>query len=206
MKKNRYANVAVVVLCLVISVLALAKSNVAAFFQDPERIIVQERSFHKNTPLEISDIMVKGKSVRSEMKFTGDDKWLRDITFKINNKYSKPITYVQVNKDFPEVLHNGVMMQHQLFLGKHPVFNTPINSKPIKVMPGESLKASLENEYDEIKRVITFLDSTKVDSVGKITLRLSEVGFEDGTIFSGGNFFKRNPDQNASQKWLKVIE
>ena len=205
MKKNRHTNATIIVLCLVISVLALAKSDVTAFFQDPERIILQAKP-HEKDPIEIDDVMVRGKAVRFGEKFNDDDLWLRDITFKVTNKYSKPITYVQINIDFPEVLYNGVMMQHQMFLGRHPVFDKPASSKPVRIMPSESLKASLDKEYDGIKKAITFVDSSRISLIGKITLRLSEVGFEDGTVYSGGSMFRRNPDPNASSKWLKIIE
>jgi len=205
MRKKRYVNAMIIILCLVVSLLALAKSNVMAFLQDPERIILQSKP-HEKDPVEISDVKVKDKAVRLGEKFNEDGLWVRDTTFKVLNKHKKPITYIQINIDFPEILHNGVMMQHQMFFGRHPVFDKPVSSKPLRIMPGESIKASLDKEYDGIKKVIEFVDPSKVNFVGRIILRLSEVGFEDGTIYSGGDIYRRNPDPTALQKWLKIVE
>lgn len=205
MRKNRYMNATVIALSLIISALALAKSNVLAFLQDPERIILQARP-HEKDPVEISNILVGEKAVRFGEKFNSGETWLKGVTFKVTNKYTKPITYVQINIDFPEVLHNGIMMQHQMFLGRHPVFDKPVNSKPLRIPPGESLKASLDQEYEAIEKVITAIDSSKVGLINKITIRLSEVGFEDGTIYSGGDLYRRNPDSTSQSKWVKIIE
>lgn len=206
MKKTRQIKITRILWCLTVAVLTLATSDVLAFFHiQLERVIVQERP-HEKDPVEISDFVVSGQAIRAGDKFSASGQWLRDLTFKVTNKHSKPVTYVQVNLDFPEVRHNGVMMQHQMFLGRHPVFDKPINSKPLRIAPGESFSASLEDDYGEIKKSIEFVAPANANLVNKITLRLSEVGFEDGTIYSGGSIFRRNPDPNASRKWIKVVE
>ncbi len=220
MRHNHHTNVVVVVLCLIISgwafantdvtgLVALAKYNIVGLFQDQERIILLARP-DKKDPLEITEIKVKEseekeKVIRFGEKFIEDGQWLKKANFKIHNKHTKPITYVQINIDFPETEATGIMMQHQLFLGQHPVFKKPINATPLQIMPGESLEVSLAPEYGEIKKMIE-LRNPPIDYISKILIRLSEVGFEDGTIYSGEEIFRRNPDPNSFPKWLKVVE
>lgn len=188
-----------------VAVSTMPTFDVAAFFQNQERVIIQEQSFQKD-PIEISEVLVGDKAIRFGEKFAASELWLKETALKLTNKHSKPVTYVQINVDFPEVLHKGVMMQHQMFLGRHPMFDTPVNSKPVRILPGESAQMTFDKKYEEIKRTISFLDAAKVRLVSKITLRFSEAGFEDGTIYSGGNLYRRNPDPDASRKWIKITE
>lgn len=220
MKYNRYSSTVIVVICLVISswalantnvtgLIGLAKYNVAGFFQDQERIILLAKP-DKKDPLEITEIKIKEsdekeKAVRFGEKFIEDGQWLKKASFKIHNKYSKPITYVQINIDFPETEVTGIMMQHQLFLGQHPVFKKPLNAAPFQIMPGEFSEVSLASEYKEIKKMIE-LRNPSIEYISRILIRLSEVGFEDGTIYSGGEIFRHNPDPNGFPKWLKITE
>jgi hypothetical protein len=203
MRNNHYANVAIASLCLIISGWALAKSNVLGFLQDPERVILQARP-NKKDPLEITEIKVKEKAIRFEEKFTEDGQWLRDATFKIRNKYSKPITYVHIDIDFPETEATGIMMQRQLFLGQHPAPKRPSPRPPVRILPGESLEVSLASEFDGIKRMIERRNPS-INNISQILIRLNEVAFEDGTLYSGGNIYRLNPDPNGP-KWLKVVE
>ncbi len=204
MRNNRYVSTVTVVICSAISIWALTKSSVSGFFQDQDRVILQAKP-HENDPIEITEIKVKDKRVNFGENFAEDDKWLKQATFKIKNKYSKPITYIQINIDFPETASTGVMMQHQFFLGRHPVFDKPTTNTSLQIMPGESLEVSLASEYNEIKKMIERRNSP-INNIRKTLIRLSEVGFEDGTIYSGDNIFRRNPDPNGNPKWLKVIE
>src|SRR5262245_29684322 len=114
MRNNHYANVVTVASCLVISGWALAKSNVLGFPQEPEKVILQDVPIIGKDPLEITEIKVKGKAVKVAEKFVEDVEWLNDATFKLTNTYSKPITYIQINVDFPEIMRpeNGAVLQH----------------------------------------------------------------------------------------------
>ncbi len=204
MRNNQHANAIIAAICLVVSGWALAKSNFKELLQEPERAILQAKP-HEKDPLEITEVKVNERVVRLEEKFAENDKWLRHVAFKIRNKYSKPVTYVQINIDFPETEATGTMMQHQVFLGQHPDVKRPFPVPAFRIMPGETAEISLAEEYGEIKRMIE-LRNPSVDQISRILVRLSDVGFEDGTIYSGGNIFRRNPDANGRPKWLKVNE
>ena len=96
-------------------------------------------------------------------------------------------------------------MQHQVFLGQFSAYKMTAHNKPILLLPGETMEVSLNSEYDEIKRLVEFT-KRPIEDVTKITLRLSQVGFEDQTLYSGGSIVRRNPDPNGQPKWLPVIE
>lgn len=123
------------------------------FFRKILREIQQERSNPKD-PVELTEIKVREKSVRIKEKFTEDSEWIKKTTFKLRNKFSKTISYVQVNIDFPETEASGVMFQQQLFLGRHPVDGEPSNQQPLILLPNNSLDVSLDLEFASIKKMI----------------------------------------------------
>lgn len=213
MKHQRYIHITVISICLVISALALAntnlngvirfaKSTVPFLPQTIEREVQQERPNPKD-PVELVEIKVQGKAVRIKEKFLEDAEWIKKTGFKLKNRFSKTISYIQVNIDFPETETSGIMFQQQLFLGRHPVYGKPTQPQPLSLQPNESLDVSLASEFDSIKRMIERRHSP-IGSISKILIRLSDVGFDDGTIYAAGAFFKKNPDTNSPNKWIQI--
>ncbi len=213
MKRRRYINIAIIITCLIISALALAntdldrivriaKAAIPGGAQNLEREVQQDRP-HPKDPIELIEIKVQGKAVRLKEKFVEDWDWLKKATFKLKNKYSKTITFIQVNIDFPETLTSGVMMQQQLLLGRHPVYGRPTDPQPLALQPNESLDVSLVSEFDSIKRMIERRHSP-IAYISKIRISLQDVGFDDGTVYAAGSFYKRNPDASSPSKWLKI--
>src|SRR5262245_7831667 len=195
MRNNHYANVVTVASCLVISGWASAKSNVLGFLQEPEKVILQDVPFMGKDPLEIAEIKVKGKALKVAEKFVEDGEWLNEATFKLTNTYSKPITYIQVNVNFPEIELNGATSQHQIVLGRHPEY-TSDQTPELRILLGDSIEVSFASEYKEIKRGIELgvkLMKRPTNNISKIVIRLSEVAFDDDTLYSGERMHKRNP-------------
>lgn len=213
MKPQRYIHVAVTVICLAISAIALANTNLDGAIrfaksalpflpQNTEREIEQERPSPKD-PIELTQIKVHGKAVRLKEKFAEDNEWIKKTVLKIKNRYSKPISYIQVNVDFPETATSGIMLQQQFFLGRHPVNGEPRNQQPLGLMPNDSLDFSLAIDFDSIKEMIERRHSP-IGFISKIKIRLRDVAFEDGTVYTAGAFFKRNPDINSPRKWIQI--
>lgn len=213
MKHQRYIHVAITTVCLVISALALAntdlkriirlaKSTFPVTSQNSEREVEQARPNLKD-PIELVEVKIQGKAVRIKEKFLEDGEWIKKTVFKLKNKYSKTISYIQVNIDFPETATSGIMMQQQLSLGRHPVYGKPTHPQPLTLRPNESLDVSLAPEFDSIKRMIERRHSP-IGSISKILIRLQDVGFDDGTIYAAGALFKANPDVNSPNKWIKI--
>jgi hypothetical protein len=104
MRNKHYINVAIVAICLVINGWALAKSVVLGVLQNPEKVIIHKvPQIDGPDPLEITEIKVKGSERRAGEGFVEDGEWLNDTAFKLTNTYSKSITYLQLDVNFPEV-------------------------------------------------------------------------------------------------------
>jgi hypothetical protein len=156
-------------------------------------------------PVDIGDFRVNGKSVKADEEFEADADWLGNLTFSLKNKSEKTITFVLVDLTFPETASatGSPVALHQIMLGLWP--DSKAVRTPIRFGPGETTEVRLADQYEEIKSLLT-LTASSIARVTRIVVRLQEVMFEDGTLWSAGTSYKRNPDSNAPQKWIKVEE
>lgn len=177
--------------------------------QEP-RLRGKERAVNKafappSEPVEFAGLKVKEKAARLGDKFEGEGDWLRGVAFSIKNRADRPIVWARLDVTFPETAATGPVMLHQIFLGRRPDLPQTAAAAPLRLMPKETLEVSLAPEYDRIKRLIE-LRHASVELVHEVDLRLGEVLYEDGTLWSGGQLFKRNPDAGQPRKWLRVSE
>lgn len=159
----------------------------------------------KNEPIELAELKIKGKAVSLGDTFKGESDWLKNLTLKVKNKSEKPITLLQIDLDFPETSATGSIMMHQLFIGQSPDLGSTRDNQPLLLKPNESVSISLESEFADIKRLIE-LRQPPVENINRVVIRLGEVVFEDGTRYSGGSIFRRNPDANNPRKWVPVTD
>lgn len=94
-------------------------------------------------------------------------------------------------------------MTRQLFFGQRPDFTWTLNNPILYLAPNEMKEISLEPEYRGIKKLIE-LRQLPIEKIKKVVIRTSETMFEDGTLYSGGFIYRRNPDPNSGKKWLKI--
>jgi hypothetical protein len=215
MKHQRYIIFTVTFTCLMISLLALtntnlngvvgyAKSTIPFLPQSAEREVEQARP-ERNHPVELAEIKVQGKAVNIKERFLEDSEWIKKTEFKLKNKYTKTITYIQVNIDIPETLSSGIMMQQQLSFGRHPFYGELTDPQPLSLQPNESLDVALASEFDSIKKMVERRHAP-IGSISKILIRLKDVGFDDGTVYAAGAFFKKNPDPTSPHKSIQIKE
>ena len=95
------------------------------------------------TPVEIVSITLNGKEVRPGEKITGDDNWLRGISFTLKNISDRPVAGVIVGLEFPMpsgffmyALPYGVDMSHGDFRKE---------SSPPPLQPGQTVDVVLTN-------------------------------------------------------------
>ena len=157
----------------------------------------------KNEPVEVTELKIKDRAIGLGETFKGDIEWLKDLAFKVKNKSNKPITFLQIDLDFPETKATGSIMMHQLFIGQSPDITRTRTNSPLHLKPNESLSISLVPEYSGIKKLIE-LRQPSVENINKVVIRLGEVMFEDETRYSGGSIFKRNSDSSSPRKWVLV--
>ena len=207
MRNKYYVNVAIVAICLVISGWALAKSLVLGVLQNPDKVIIHKVPHIPGfgpDPLEITEIKVKGSERKAGEGFVEDGEWLNDTNFKLTNTYSKPITYLQLDVNFPQVTpkqYPEATLQYQILLVRHPIYKS--ERPELLIMPGDTIEVSLASYYEEMKGMIERLNYP-VNSLDRIEFNLCEAAFSDGTLYSGGRMHKRNPDPNAQRKWIEI--
>jgi len=77
-------------------------------------------------------------------------------------------------------------------------------SRPaLRLGPGESTEIRLAARYDDIKTLLQ-LKSTPPDSITNVVVRLHQVMFDDETLWSGGESYRRNPDTANPHKWIRI--
>ncbi len=179
-------------------------SSKVSRIQDNKKVV--EKHFALQTdPIEVIQPKIKTKAVKLGEAFEGESDWLEYVIFKVKNKSDKPITFFQIDLDFPETKATGSIMMHQIFAGQRPDFKSTLNNPPLYLKPGETMEISLKSEYNDIKKHIE-MRHPSVENINKLVVRTGDVVFEDGTLYSVGSFFKRNPDPNNPRKWVKVTE
>jgi hypothetical protein len=158
----------------------------------------------KKEPFEITDIRIKTKALKLGEIFEDESDWLKHVIFKVKNRSDKAITFLQIDLDFPETEATaGAIMMHQLFFGQRADFRATLNNQPLYIKPNEALEISLEREYDDIKTLIELKHPT-VGVINQLTIRTSDIVFEDGTLYSAGMFSRRNPDPDSPRKWIAL--
>ena len=173
--------------------------------QQKEKVVLKH-SAPANEPIEITETRVKTKAVKLGEAFETESDWLKNVTFKIKNRSDKAITFLQIDLDFPETkAAAGAIMMHQLFLGQRPDFKSTLKNQPFYLKPNETIEISLEPEFAEIKTLIE-LKEPSIEGINKLVIRTSDMMFEDGTLYAGGFFYRRNPDSNSPQKWVQIVD
>ena len=168
--------------------------------------VVSKHPAPLNEPIEIIDVSVNTKAVKLGEGFEAETGWLKGVTFKVKNRSEKAITALTIDFDFPETKESaGAIMMHPLFLGQRPDFKSSIYRPPLHLQPNETIEISLEKEYAGIKTLIE-LKHPSVDVINKLVIRVGDMMFEDGTLYSGGFFYRRNPDPDSRQKWIQITE
>ena len=139
-----------------------------------------EREFKAEIP-EHLPIKVKLKSEKS-FKDSKNKKWLREFEVEVKNTGSKPIYYVQLLLDLPDVLLGGYPLAFSVHYGRTELIypETAVEPGDVPIMPGESvtLKASEQtakgHEYhrDVLKE--------RIDPK-KVVCHMTAIKFGDGT-------------------------
>jgi hypothetical protein len=74
----------------------------------------------------------------------------------------------------------------------------------LSLADNERIDLPLSARYNDLKRLVESVHTIRVDNVTKLGIDIHAALFDDGTLFEAGTLFKRNPDPNAPQKWIKI--
>jgi hypothetical protein len=154
-------------------------------------------------PLEITPPQVNGRATAFGEAFPGDSDWISKLTFQVRNRSKKPITYARIDITFPETAAGRPKMVHQIFIGRRSDNPSTLDNPPLYLMPKEATDISLASQVGKIERLVKSRHPS-LDAINKIAIGLGEVMFDDGTLYSGGALFKRNPAPDSPRKWIMV--
>ncbi|OLE51949.1 MAG: hypothetical protein AUG51_20355 [Acidobacteria bacterium 13_1_20CM_3_53_8] len=179
----------IILICLVVVGVSLrASSSYSAQVQD--RIV--EHTPFPHEPIQIVGASVSGKHFRLNERIDEDENWLKKLAITVKNVSPKTIIFINMYYDFPETKATGNIMAFPITYGRNP--QAAINSGEAKrLLPGEAADLTLTDEqYAKLKE---FLERRHpISTIKRASMRLTDVYFDDGTIWSNGSFYRIDPN------------
>jgi hypothetical protein len=183
----------------ILYVTAVSSTALGMLAQQHQKKVEKHKTYLK-LPLEVSEGKIGDKPIALGEPFDGDVDWLKGLKVKVKNKSEKTISWASILFTFPETRLTGPIMIEFLYIGRRSDMKTP--NPPLELKPSEEIELSLESHFDSIKGLIQ--SRGRLDEVNNVDIEVSEVMFSDGTLYSGDNIWKPNPDSNSPHKWLKI--
>lgn len=188
---KRLTGVVVFLAMALIALLLITHKGDAGVQEDPG-LQHRERKISKKggrAPVKVSNIRAKGKVVAVNKPFVDSDDWLKELTIELANASGKTVTFVMVQLFFPQPDRSLKQPGAAVFMeyGDNP-FNyesaaamPALRVKPL--LPGDVLELTLSDaKYDTIKPL---LETAKIPHNESVEVRVSAIGFSDGTAWSG---------------------
>lgn len=176
--------------------------------QEENERTVKKQSFG-NEPVKIKAVRTKKNSVVKDIvidtKFADADDWLKGLTVNVENKSDKNINYVSVlivySRDENDEASSEAPLGDSVTYGVSPFRKSSAPTQIQAIPPGGSVDLALtERAYDE--NVLALKNLKYKKSVKRIELSVEEVGFEDGTAWSKGQYWKPDPDKPS--QWIPL--
>ena len=171
---------------------------------------VKEREIKKlnwpKEPIKIGKLKTKGTVVVLGEKFRGEDDWMKELTFSVKNTSEKTITYLEIELNFPR--GKGAQEEpdahDRIIYGQYPPLPgetaTPHPDQP-PIRPGDTVDVVLR-DYEGMRE---FLNATHYPvSINRLEVSVGDVVFDDGTKWSGGGLFRRDPNNPGG--WIRIKE
>lgn len=169
-----------------------------------DRVIEKKKNSPSGVePVEITLVRTKRKrEVGFGKPFQDDDEWFQGLTVTAKNISTKNITYIKIYFSFerPEDSDGSTYppLIHSLVYGSH-AFGRSKDSKSLA--RGNSIDLSLsDSSYASLKRALRKLGYPA--SIDRLQMYLSEVIFEDETMWANGYWFRRDPTDH--QNWILI--
>jgi hypothetical protein len=163
--------VAFVALCAVGFVSSTAQST-----QDDAK---DERKFENTIPEHVP-LKVKLKNEQS-FKNPKNKKWLRELEIEVKNTGSKPIYYLWMMVNLPDVTVQGIQYGMQVIYGRRELLKlaNPIRADDVPILPGESVILKVSEK--KVKGYESFRDREQRDDPKKVQFNMLVINFGDGT-------------------------
>jgi hypothetical protein len=170
--------------------------------QEPDRVVDQFTA--PGEPVAIVGLKTKKKGeVKFRKRFAEDDDWIGGLTIVVKNNSGKTVSALAIDATYrrPEEQESSRpapdTLAYTYHYGPNPFFpEYALRDKTRVIRPGETAELNIPDEnYQAIKDSLRQLRYPA--SVKRVELMIHTVGFEDGTIWSGGSWFYRDPDNPA---------
>jgi len=162
--------------------------------QKPGRLVVR-RPWRGLEPVRIVAVKTKNKeNIEIGKAFEEDDDWLDGFTVIVSNDYEKTVTAMAIHLIFRrEPGDSRPPMSIDLHFGPSPIAREYRQRDPNRVIKtGKTANLQLSSEnYKILKR--DFEQSGYPSSIKTVELVITEVGFEDGSVFDSGSFYLQDP-------------
>jgi hypothetical protein len=143
-----------------------------------------------DTPIEITNVAVNGKTIIIGESFATSDNWIRNLTVRVKNISGQPIKSIDMSISFPDVrTSNGTGIGFTLRGGSTPA------GKQKAIMPGEEVELKwIEAEYQMFKEMSVRLNVSA--DYRKAQIGMTSVIFTDGTLW-GSDCLKATEPRNS---------
>lgn len=168
---------------------------------------LRERKFIKKggkAPVKINRIRAKGRVVPASKPFVDSEDWVKGLSLELANASGKTVTFVSVQLVFPnperELKKPGaaVFLQYGDNLFNYASADAMPSPKVKPVLPGDYVDLTLtDGQYETI---MPLLATAGIPDHGELEIRVSAIGFSDGTAYSSGRLSQRN----SRGIWLPV--
>ena len=204
-RSRRYALITLLVVSAsVIFMVQLSKSD--AMRQQQDRL-VSKKPWSGKEPIDIVNVKTKNKQgLETGKAFGEEDDWLDGFTVTVKNTFNKTITAMTINMVFRrEPGDTRPPVAQELHFGPSPTTAEYLQRNRNKVVKvGESAELRLSQDtYNHLKGAF---ERNGYPGIKRLELVITEIGFEDGSVFDSGTFFIQDPaNPNDPTKKIPVV-
>lgn len=178
-----------------VSIFPSAWFGISSAKSQPQQRIVVVRHWGTDEPIKVLAVRTKNKAnLEIGKAFEEDDDWLDGFTVTVANNYDKTVTAVTINMIFRrESGDRRPPLAKELHFGPSPIAKEYVYRDPSKVIRvGKTGDLRLSpHSYRILKR--NFEQTGYPRAIVKLELVITEVGFEDGSVFDSGTFWIQDP-------------
>jgi hypothetical protein len=169
--------------------------------------IVEEKDLFK-APAKVERVRSRIGPIELGKKIeTADEDWMRGLTVTVRNLSDKTVTHLLIDLQF--VRPKGQEGERDLIdsieygpiPGLTPAQQPQVVTEQPPIPPGESVDIRLnERNYETLLQILRELKYQA--GIKRVKLSILELDYSDGTKWSGGRVFKRDP--RNPEKWIPL--
>ena len=199
--KNGRIKVGFLVLLIAVCCI-LANSIHSSGSQVADKILEKGKDY--DPPVKIRLVKSKIGVIETDKKISASDDWLKGLTIRVRNESDKIVTGLVISIQFrrPANQAKELDLVAPIPYGRDPLASpeeaATATAEPI--LPGQTKDIALSDQaYDSLRSILDNLNYPA--SIRSVKLEVKIIGFQDGTYWSNGAIFRRDP--NNPGKWIR---